>query len=1076
MNTSIAVKAKGLIASIPVEVFYVKSDKSELIARLSLSEDNLKIILNEISPSLYVLYIDSPIHEMMIDFHVDGTIYYDTTGKKALLFRSDNMEVNFVYQNDGYYLLWTWNANQRIGVSFDDFLDVIKDLTQATKFNLILRGGSNVDFDTQLLHYLQSIKQESNIITKLSLPSQSLLNETKMLAYTRINLSNLKSEFFKTLAKDNSSDIIACAGIGKDSWMQLQIHQMKLNAITIDVFEVLIRLGKKQQLSLSGKWNIKMLDHDLLLQIQGNVSQSSFSFGAGVNCDPPILFGPIALKTLAFYISIYQGKLCVGGYGQLTIKDFYSFGLLICEIQPEIIDPKAFALALGELSLSKLLSLFVGEIPGIEDFDFLGIESFPLEATVMDPSVFNDISKINYDVIQKEFVAHCNGDLGGIPVAPLSSDTMTVMKTIGGWIITDQKTIRHYYVSNDGKISLAPQLYYSMMEAQFLDMTLQKGIFVCLSIRLLDLKANVYFEAIENKMMRALVKIKQLKTPIITLSASDFHHDNLWYPSKQLLFMHRMNKTLRVSLKSSPIETFLSADKKGPTFYLHLEKQQMECYLNAKVAIMNLFEIQALVVFDKSQVRIDTSIKLWGFSIIFKVGVNYADFNNLAFMIYLKIDTSAFLQLVNELVNKVELAVRAFQSKLKDAQRVLSDAQNRVLGLQYQINDINSEIDYYLYQLRHIRWYEFFKAPYYLCVLGSLEIAKGALYVAIGVAYAALEIAKRIIDGLSYVSEGVLEIVRFVATSIGTIFYIKSVELSFSTQHNLSASLAIDMIIFGQSIQSKSELLLEKEKMQAKINQKAHDESHQRVDQELKDLKVFEELLTFSEFFNNHDLDFNYEDATKRLDDALAYINCSSEMMGMMDANFYQCYHQDQPLSKYFDHDMLTNIKSSNQHWQGSLKAIETIDLQPLINATKDSFNVSIDSIQQEWNELHEFITTLPDKRAAMEQKTNDFMESKQSYQQKFENKDIQGNIPNYDIRVYQIINNPEINFLTFFDVNSDYYINPTKEPILDYLMLDLLKNTDSSNNDPLIEKVKENIKRKENDHTYTIRVKGDNK
>lgn len=1081
MDTSIAVKAKGLIVSIPVEIFYVRNQKkSELIGKFSLSEENLKIILNEISPLLYEFYLSSPIHEMKLDFNVEAIVFYDTTGKKALLFRNESLEINFMYDSDGYYLLWTWNqSNQGITISFNDFLRAIRELTQATEFNMIVKSQKNVKFDTTLLKYLQSAEKESRIIEQLFLPSSELLKDTTLLAYAQIHLSDLRSEFFKILAKDNTSAIILSAGMGKDNWIQFHIQQMKLMGVTIDLFEILIRLSKTQQLILSGRWKIRMLDNDLILKIQGNVSERTFSFGAGVIFDPPIIFGFATLKSLAFYISVYQGKLCLGGYGQLSIKNFYCFGLLICEIQIEMIDPKAFALALGEMSLPKLASLFVGNIAGIEAFDFLAIESFPLQATKMSTTVFQNISQANYECIQKEFVLHCQGNLGGVNIAPLSSDTMSVMQVDDGWMITDQKSVRHYYIHRDGSIALAPQLYYSTMETEFLDMVLHKGIFICLSIRLFNIKANIYFEAIENQMITALVKICQIETAILTLSSSDFHHSDLWYEAHQPQLLHRNNNhEMCVSVERTPVATFLSQDNKGPFFYLHMEKGRNECYINAKVAVFHLFEIQALVIFDQSQIRIDTSLKLWGFSIIFKIATNYSSFQELSFMIYLKIDTSAFLQLINELVNKVEIAVRAFQDHLRNAQAILNDAQNRVLGLQYQINEIDNQINYYVYELRHLKWYLFFKAPYYLCVIGGLEIAKGALYVAIGVAYAALEIAKRILEGISYVSEGVLQAVKFVAKAIGTIFYIKSLELSFNTSlKGLSASLGIDMTLFGRSIQSQSVLKIEHEQMSSIINKQTHDKAHQCVDKELQGIEVIDDLFSFNDIFKDYGIDpFDYVSSSDRLDSALSYIDSSAEMMGMLDGNYYLYYQEDQPMSQYFDQDMLANMKLSSQHWQGSLKAMEQIDLQPLIDASKGDTSLDMTSIQQEWDTLHDFITLLPAKREALKQKINSFTDSKQLYKQNFENI-LSGQISqNYDLHIYQIINNPKIVFLSFFDDKNDYYINPTKEPILDYLMLDLLKNSDSSKKDIFIKEVEENIRKKENDHTYTIRIKGENK
>ena len=148
-----------------------------------------------------------------------------------------------------------------------------------------------------------------------------------------------------------------------------------------------------------------MLDFDINGQastfiIDCKASSSSFGISAEYG-GAPIPFGDLfSLSQIGLSIGEAKDLLTFGIWGIVQLQKIDLFALFFAQVGGGTVRILAMGLALNRLSISSLIqSLMRVTLPGSDYFDFIKLEPFPLESTVMETNVFSDLSREGLDKI-----------------------------------------------------------------------------------------------------------------------------------------------------------------------------------------------------------------------------------------------------------------------------------------------------------------------------------------------------------------------------------------------------------------------------------------------------------------------------------------------------------------------------------------------------------------------------------------------------------------------------------------------------------------------------------------------------
>ena len=1109
-DPSVALQISGTILGIKMTAQIERaSDNTILSGTCSLTENDLLKLLANLSADWEREFRESPLYSLIKDLKLEMALVYDSRGKLAavghtrsqkaasaagVLKEGGSLLLLFTFSED--HLAQSFNNNE----PFTDFLSKIAEIAGSMNLCLGFKKGGMTSFSNagQEFSKIEQAAFQNSVFQGLLLPDRSELDKATAIVSAKAALDSSSLGFFQQLGKMLPAGTVVSltAGYGKPSFILIRIRQEK-NAnvevldgeLSLRYLDCAFQLGSTIVIDVKGLLDFEINGQPSTFVVGCKASATSFGISAEYSGAPLSLGGLFSLYQIGMSVGEDKGLLTIGLWGIIKVQKIDLFALFFAQIEGEAVRILAMGLALNRLSLSNILeSLLHISLPGANYFDFITLEPFPLKATTIQTEVFSDLSKEGLKKIAELFNKACNGDLGGKSCRPVKSDAIVVRTDADGWILTDEVNVRHYTISKTGEISLSPQFYYCTEENLSAgSYNLYKGMFLCTSIKLLGQKINIYGKADDKSGFEALVMVAPIKNSWIKLTKS---------PKNYPVLMETGSNDI--------VEQYLH-DGEGPVFYLCLKKNEYRMYLDASLEITFLnLKASAYLSFESGSFYLFTEIKFFLIDAKLMLSATYGNFNNSEFFFKITLDLSFLQDVANSVIKMVKEFVARAQAKITDVQNKLTYAQQKVLGLQDQINAVNRKIDSYAYELKHLKWYLFWKAPYYIIVIGGLEIEKAGIYVAMGVAYAALEVAKLALEAVKQVTGAIGWLIQKLAEAISSIFYIKNVSIALDAKasQSMSAALSACFTLFGKDYTINASTKLSGDvkggvhnnvsssvtsKTQSELNSMNSEDTVSLIDTALKD------YLEQS--------DFPYQDCDEYcqcLSEGLGFVDKSASIYGALGAFYQQVYGQDDDLLESRTGQMVNKLDAARAQWLGNFDRLLEIDCESLIeevrketqaNGLRDTCSENDLKLLEEKGakikRFQEYVTEQRDNISRMDKNfqevsssvKNSISDSLSRYERNDDSEDLgerfYENI--FDICSNFALNEDRKDYVSLDSFESEdketYFINPANEPIINAMFLKVCENSESPRLQSMKSKVQENLESKQKLKNYKIRI-----
>lgn len=1092
MNAAISVK--GVILGIPLEASIVHSgDKSTLSGSFTLTTSALVELLNSIQPGMGDSFEKSTLYSFAKALQGKGVLVWQSGGLFAAAGQTDNVSVGMIRQDGGTILLITTaNENSSDNDSFSDFLKKLQKTLGAVELRFAFKSGSGITFSEgdELLQKLEKLafdKPERSFV----LPNRKELNDASVLVFAGADLGKSDMGFLNTLKKvlPDGTSLSLTAAFGDKFFVLLNAKHdsgvLEDGKLDIRNLDCSLYLSDSPTLSLRGDLALKINGSEYFFIINSSAKGSEFSISAEYNgTQNPISVGSY-FKMYQLGISVGYGVsgLVFGGWGMVRLGNLDLFALAFMRSLAGATSLTALGLSFNKMNLPTLLSVFGINLPGAEQFDFLSIEPLPLIAKTMDTSVFKDLSEEGLKKIADAFSKACGGDCGGRTPVPVTASTIIVRQSGKGWIITDKSNVRHYSISEKGSVALSPQLYFCTDDnISAGSYTLYKGMFVCASLVILGVRLNLFLEVTDKIGTEALVNITPIDLGWLKLKRTKQHK-------------RKIAARIPVSNENSLVEQYIY-DGDGPTLYLCMKRNDFVFYLDASLELLGIIELDAYLMIESGKFHLDAGLDFFGLSARITLIADYSSANNGSFQFTVMLDLSFFQNIAKDVVQTVKKFVSEAQSKLSSAQAQLDYAQRQVMGLQSQIDRVNRQISDYKRQLNNLHWWQFYKAPYLLLVIGGLEMEKGGIYAAMGAAYAALELAKKVLELLKDAAGAVGWLIQKLAEAISSIFYLKSISLTLGaeTAGKLYADMRVCFTLFGKDYEAGGGVSL-KGDVKNGINSKAHSEVSNKTDEELNKMKKAKAIMmraqdTLGDFLKSSDFPYDDCDGYKKcINDGLDFADKAAVSEGMMEAAYSIDYGVEDPLGEYHSGQMYKKLSDVKAQWQGTFSAVQEIDCGELLSEARklldEENNSELDELDKKWESLKSLQGFIDDQSERISELDTRYLSDKQTAKAMFskalalENSDESGDKPTnrYCTHLFRIFSSGVNNVSGIGDegfVTEDtenYYINPANEPILDDLFAQLCADSPNQEMRVLENDAKNDAERKRSAVNYKIRI-----
>lgn len=1106
---SVALQVSGTIMGIHMTAQIEKRlDSTALSGACSLTENDLLKILSNLSLDWEKEFRESPLYPLVKDLKLETALIYDSRGNLATVghvISSKESAALGILKNGGNLLLLLSFTDQSLNDMlcandpFTDFIAKVIEVAGAMNLCIGFKKGTVASFSDAGSRFSKIEKAvfDKSVFEKVALPDRKELDRQTIIVSGKAVLESSSLEFLRSLGRivPSGSAVSLTAGYGSPSFILIRITkgsktlEIMNDCLSFRYLDCSLQLGSPILIDVKG-----MLDFDINGQastfiVDCKASASSFGISAEYG-GAPIPFGDLfSLSQIGLSIGEAKGLLTFGIWGIVRLQKIDLFALFFAQVGGGALRILAMGLALNRLSISSLIqSLMRVTLPGADYFDFIKLEPFPLESTTMETNVFSDLSREGLNKIAEAFNKACSGKLGGRVSSPAKGDSI-IIRADGsdGWILTDEINVRHYSITKSGKISLSPQFYYCT-EANLSagSYNLYKGMFVCASIEILKQRINIYGEVDDKNGFEALVMVAPIRNSWIKLTKSN------------------KNCALMETRPNSIVEQYLH-DGDGPVFYLCLKKNNYRMYLDASLEItFPPLKAAAYLSFESGSFYLYAQIKFFLIEARLMLSASYSDFNNSSFFFKITLDFSFFQDIAQTVINIVRDFVAKAQAKITDIQNKLTYAQQQVLGLQYQIDNVNRKIDSYAYELAHLKWYLFWKAPYYICVLGVLEVEKAGIYIAMGVAYAALEIAKLALEAVKQVTGAVGWLIEKLVEAVSSIFYLKeiSITLDAKASQSMSAALSACFTLFGKDHAINTSASLSGN-VSSGIHSSVSNNVTSRTRSELNNMDKMDAVACIDTALKDYieQSDFPYTDCDEYcqcISDGLEFVSKSASTYGALGAFYKHIYGDDDDLGESRTGQIVNRLSNARSQWMGNFEILLDIDCESLIQEVKketransmqdDCTEDRLTLLEEKGRMLRNFQEYLLEQRDIISKMDENFQETTRSVQDSIfsslPEQDCSNDSEDLGEQYYESIfnicsdfalndeNAPDSPLDGFeLDDKETYFINPANEPIINAMFLKVCENSESTRLQNMKSKVQENLESKQKLKNYRVRI-----
>lgn len=501
----------------------------------------------------------------------------------------------------------------------------------------------------------------------------------------------------------------------------------------------------------------------LRLSAASSFTPSSFLLSAEVELPQSFkipLLDAVSLDNAAFLVGFSDAGLVFGFLASLHIRELLLFGALILDVKGNVPVPTLISGAIGQLSLPALYKGFTGRtLEGLDALEMIALGgldfAFPQRFDV------NLFEKRNTDAI----VSFFNGQVKDAPALALRADEVQIRRHDKGYALVDRQRMRHYFVDSSGVISLRAQFYYawSLGQRSLGSFSISPGFFFAGSIEVFDARFEALFSLRENEGLLAFARIDRIVIgDILRISSTErpTTRDPIDLPSNDLL------------------RALVPAKNDGLVFYLSASRREVTFYFDGKVKLLDLFEIDARLIYASRQVSIHTAVDVFGVRATFALDASYENILAAKLGVRMSVDTKGLTAGLNAVTKRIDDAISAFAKVMNNAQASLAAAQERVDELRGEMAALDRRIKQCAKAIQNAST---IKRPFVAIAKGAeiaaYEVAKAGIWTAMKVATAVLSLASKAATIFANVGEGILELVNATIRSASSLLFLRHVEI-----------------------------------------------------------------------------------------------------------------------------------------------------------------------------------------------------------------------------------------------------------------------------------------------------------
>lgn len=746
------IKINGTLLSMPSELHMgVQDGQFELQGTLQTNQMNLTKVLGLIDSEVaekYGTYLSS-----VTGLFPEQTYFKYRKNQCTIWIGEEESRFAIMWQEKDIAVLYAITVtNNSTKGSIEYYLSLVaKELGMQQMF-LLFRKGNACTMDN-LTDLVMGQKETFVIPTKLS--TYNLLF-CGLFAFDKETVIGQAMKLLFGVKEMQMKMFLAASEQGIAGYVMLPV--IESTVLKVEELYFGIEVNKKTvRMMLSGTFEFAFIK-DVLFCVECALSNQGFRIEAFAKMEnPKPLFHTFSLGDTCLVIG-YEKGFIFQMFCNLYMGKIKIFGALGLTVVGNVANIDLLSAAVTDITLPIFVESVLGKkIDGLETFDFIQLLGLPF-SQIQDFPVEKNMSKeqaaeaFNSRISDKSFL--------------LDSNQMQVETFENGTILIDKKRMRHYYITEKGKLQLQAQFYYALKDMKLGDYNISKGIFVCCTIKLFQkVEIQALFSMSDTDGVLAYACIRNLDLGFLKLSASGLNTAS--------------DNPLANLPEKSLLRQFVSLEEKGAVFYLRAGSTEVSFYIDAKLELLGLFKFATRILYVKGLISIDVRFSIFaGIEASLHIGVAYQDFSKGSFSFMLEIDCTGLEKKLKQVQDKINAAIENLKNKINSAKKKITEAQNNVNELYGQISKLDRKIQDCKSAIKNAKWYKkAFVAIAKGIEIAAYEVAKAGLYAAIGVAKAALEVAKQVVALGGIIGEGVLRAIDGAITAALNLFFIRLIRL-----------------------------------------------------------------------------------------------------------------------------------------------------------------------------------------------------------------------------------------------------------------------------------------------------------
>ncbi|MDR2558930.1 MAG: hypothetical protein LBC86_05225 [Oscillospiraceae bacterium] len=687
-----------------------------------------------------------------------------TEGNFSAYFLLKNKELSFLVKSSGVVLAvsggkaWSITAavdTQKLknGNSFEKVVYEAANRVGIKELVLLAKQENAGTPDFKLLGGLSGI-------TPPALPLRDTFKKYQLIAGGIFDLEDSTVGFGKalrTLTGLKKLDFFVGGNFNDASFMSCFIADtIETEIFEFKDFSLKIAVGKGFSLTAGGQLTLK-LSKEISFNLSGDITETSFMLSAySLENSKIYLNNKLFFSDLCLAIG-YNNGLALGMTGRLTSRNLSIFAgfCLVCSPYPRVnLLTAAITTSEGCLSLRDLIAE-IAEVNanGLDALDVIAIKDLNLNNVKLRKAVTADTPESEAeDMFDAVISSEMKINAGDTQLTPMDDQ----------FILTDKGRMRHYRIDKNGVLSLNCQIFICTEALKLGQYDIKPGFFICGTLELFGIDVRFLFQVEKGVSLIALVQLSPINIgSVISITASG-------------------KKPPIPAIDGGLAGQLVKPDSKGAVFYLNVSKNSgLTCYIDAKIDILKVFLLDAMVVIRDRRVFINIEAAYIGFKLYVKIDASYQDFKNYNFNLIIGFDTSGFSEIVREASKRMRDAAKSIGDSIEKANRELTNAQQRVWNLNNEIASLDRRINDCQAKINNAKWYKkAFVAIAEGAKILAFQVTKSGVYIAIGVAYAAIEVAKAALAAGGAAAQTVLKSVAWILNVATNLLWVKSFELS----------------------------------------------------------------------------------------------------------------------------------------------------------------------------------------------------------------------------------------------------------------------------------------------------------